>query len=37
MNEKVYIEGYIVGSFADTLGMKGKQNPSCKYGHREYR
>ena len=25
MNEKVYIEGYIVGSFADTLGMKGKQ------------
>ena len=24
-NEKVYIEGYVVGSFADTLGNRGKQ------------
>lgn len=24
-NEKVYIDGYVVGLFADTLGMKGKR------------
>ena len=24
-NEKVYIEGRVVGPFADTLGSKGKQ------------
>ena len=24
-NEKVYIDGYVVGLFADTLGIKGKQ------------